>query len=122
MAPGPATGPAAGLDAVLDDLASRFDEHRAALADFVAIPSVSTDPAHAADVRRAADWVEARLAAAGPLEVERLETARHPAVLARWDGAPGAPTVLVYGHMDVQPPDPLDAWARPRVHGWRRRT
>lgn len=104
---------AIGLDAVLDDLASRFGEHRAALADFVAIPSVSTDPAHATDVRRAAAWVEARLAAAGPLEVERLETARHPAVLARWDGAPGAPTVLVYGHMDVQPPDPLEAWASP---------
>ena len=98
---------------VLDDLASRFDEHRAALAEFVAIPSVSTDPIHAGDVRRAADWVAGRLRTAGPMDVEVIETAGHPAVLARWDGAEGAPTVLVYGHMDVQPPDPLDAWASP---------
>ena len=101
------------LQPVLDDLASRFDEYRAALAEFVSIPSVSTDPAHAGDVRRAADWVAGRLRGAGPMDVEVVETAGHPAVLARWDGAEGAPTVLVYGHMDVQPPDPLDAWASP---------
>ena len=103
----------ANLDAVLDDLQGREAEHRAALAEFVAIPSVSTDPAHADDVRRAAAWIEARLRAVPQLDVERVETDRHPAVLARWDGAPGAPTVLVYGHMDVQPPDPLEAWDSP---------
>jgi acetylornithine deacetylase/succinyl-diaminopimelate desuccinylase-like protein len=101
------------LRPVLDDLAAAFDTHRAALAEFVAIPSVSTDPAHAGDVRRAAEWVAGRLRAAGPLRVEVAETGGHPAVLAAWDGAEGAPTVLVYGHMDVQPPDPLDAWASP---------
>jgi acetylornithine deacetylase/succinyl-diaminopimelate desuccinylase-like protein len=100
----------APLEKVLAELASGFAAHRAALAEFVAIPSVSTDPAHAADVARAADWVAGRLRDAGPLEVERVETGGHPAVLASWDGAPGAPTVLIYGHMDVQPPDPLDAW------------
>lgn len=103
----------ADLPTVLDDLAGAFDAHRAALAEFVAIPSVSTDPAYADDVRHAADWIETRLCAMGDLRVERIDTPRHPAVLASWDGAPGAPTVLVYGHMDVQPPDPLDAWASP---------
>lgn len=106
-APGNPTAP---LDKVLAELASGFTAHRDALREFVAIPSVSTDPAHAADVARAADWVEARLRAAGPLDVQQIATDGHPAVLASWDGAPGAPTVLVYGHMDVQPPDPLDAW------------
>ncbi len=83
------------------------------LADFVAIPSISTDPAHAEDVRRAAGWVADRLRRAGDIHVEVWETTYHPAVYGRWDGAPGAPTVLVYGHMDVQPPDPLDAWHSP---------
>lgn len=101
------------LATVLDDLASREAEHRAALAEFVAIPSVSTDPERADDVRRAAAWIETRLRALPQLAVERVETDRHPAVLARWDGAPGAPTVLVYGHMDVQPPGPLAAWDSP---------
>lgn len=101
------------LDAVIDDLLGRFDDHVRALEAFVAIPSISTDPAHAGDVRRAASWVADRLRAAGPLHVEVLEGNGHPAVFASWDGAPGAPTVLVYGHMDVQPPDPLDAWHSP---------
>lgn len=101
----------AELERVLADLASGFSDHVAALRTFVSIPSVSTDPAHADDVRRAADWVADRLERAGPLDVEIVETGGHPAVLASWDGAPAAPTVLIYGHMDVQPPDPLDAWA-----------
>jgi acetylornithine deacetylase/succinyl-diaminopimelate desuccinylase-like protein len=64
-------------------------------------------------VRRAAEWVAARLRRAGDVEVEVWETPRHPAVYGRWNGAPGAPTVLVYGHMDVQPPDPIEAWDSP---------
>jgi acetylornithine deacetylase/succinyl-diaminopimelate desuccinylase-like protein len=83
------------------------------LAEFVAIPSISTDPAHADDVRRAAEWVASRLRAAGPIDVDVWKTARHPVVFGRWDGARGAPTVLVYGHADVQPPDPVDAWQSP---------
>jgi len=83
------------------------------LAEFVSIPSVSTDPAHANDVRRASEWVAARLRRAGPIQIEMWETPRHPAVFGRWDGAPGAPTVLVYGHCDVQPADPIDLWKSP---------
>jgi acetylornithine deacetylase/succinyl-diaminopimelate desuccinylase-like protein len=101
------------MDAVrrhLDAHARRFQDE---LAEFVAIPSISTDPARAADVRRASDWVASRLRRAGPISVDTWDTARHPAVFGRWDGAPGAPTVLVYGHCDVQPADPLPAWDSP---------
>ncbi len=104
----------APLDAVLTTLEERRPAYEERVARLVAIPSVSTDPAHAEDVRAAAETVAGWLREAGPLEVEILATEGHPAVLARWDGAPeGAPTVLVYGHMDVQPPDPLEAWTSP---------
>jgi len=81
-----------------------------ALVQFAAIPSVSTDPAHAADVARASRWVSDALQAAGPIAVKTFTTAGHPIVYGEWLGAPGKRTVLVYGHYDVQPPDPLDQW------------
>ncbi len=101
------------MDAVLKVLADKHDSYLRDLAEFVAIPSVSTDPAHASDVRRAADWVAHRLRKSGPIEVEKWETPHYPAVFGNWNGAPGAPTVLIYGHMDVQPPDPVEAWHSP---------
>lgn len=103
-----------GDDAVLSLLADGYDRSLELLRAFVAIPSVSTDPEHAGDVRRAALWVAERLEAIPELEVEVWDTPRHPAVYARWDAAgDDAPTVLVYGHMDVQPPEPLEAWHSP---------
>lgn len=95
---------------ILDDNEARYLRE---IADFVAIPSVSTDPAHAADVRRAAEWVANRLRRAGPTDVEIWETPCHPAVFGRWNGAPDAPAVLVYGHVDVQPADPVELWNSP---------
>jgi acetylornithine deacetylase/succinyl-diaminopimelate desuccinylase-like protein len=89
-----------------DHAAGTLDE----LIAFAAIPSVSTDPAHADDVARAASWVEKALRSAGPFTVRSIATARNPVVYAEWLGAPGKPTVLVYGHYDVQPPDPLEKW------------
>ena len=83
------------------------------LIEFVTIPSVSTDPAYADGMAAAAAWVAAQLTQAGMDHVQVLPTARHPVVYADWLHAPGAPTLLVYGHYDVQPPDPLDAWASP---------
>jgi acetylornithine deacetylase/succinyl-diaminopimelate desuccinylase-like protein len=100
-------------DAVLQILVGNEKLYLRELAEFVAIPSVSTDPAHASDVRRAAEWVAQRLRKAGPIEVETWETPRHPAVFGRWNGAPGAPTVLIYGHCDVQPAEPLELWHSP---------
>lgn len=94
----------------LDQNETRDD---AELMDLLRMPSISTDPAHAADVAATADWVAERLARAGVPEVEVLPTAGHPVVLARWHAAPGKPTVLVYGHFDVQPADPLELWESP---------
>ncbi|MEZ4719234.1 MAG: M20/M25/M40 family metallo-hydrolase [Caldilineaceae bacterium] len=85
----------------------------AELIEFAAIPSVSTDPAYADGMAAAAAWVAGQLTRAGMDNVQILSTARHPVVYADWLHAPGAPTLLVYGHYDVQPPDPLDAWASP---------
>ena len=79
----------------------------AELRDFLAIPSVSADPAHAADVERAAEWVAAKVLSLGG-EAEIREDGR--LVVGEIAGPPGAPTVLVYGHYDVQPPAPLELW------------
>ncbi|MEZ5291277.1 MAG: dipeptidase [Vicinamibacterales bacterium] len=101
------------LDDVLAHLAANRDRVLASLLEFAAIPSVSTDPAHAADVARASRWVADRIAAAGPFDVRVRPTGGHPVVYAEWLHAPGRPTVLVYGHYDVQPPDPLEKWNTP---------
>ncbi|MDE3054718.1 MAG: M20/M25/M40 family metallo-hydrolase, partial [Gemmatimonadota bacterium] len=101
------------LDAVLEHLRSRREAILGALVEFASIPSVSTDPAHAADMKAAARWVADRLRAAGPFRVEVMPTAGNPVVYGEWLGAPGRPTVLVYGHYDVQPEDPVEKWASP---------
>lgn len=84
--------------------------HMEELMALLRIPSVSTDPARAGDVRQAGEWVLQNLRGMG-LKAELCETGGHPIVYAEWLGAgEGAPTVLVYGHYDVQPPDPLELW------------
>jgi acetylornithine deacetylase/succinyl-diaminopimelate desuccinylase-like protein len=97
-----------------DYLNTHQDRFTAELADFVRIPSVSADPAHVADVARAGDWVADRLRRAGIENVRVLPTEGHPVVYGDWLHA-GAdrPTVLIYGHFDVQPPEPLDLWTTP---------
>jgi len=87
------------------------------LLDFVAIPSVSTDPAYADGITQAASFLAGRLTAAGLEHAAVRPTGGHPVVTADWLGAPGAPTLLIYGHYDVQPPDPLDKWASPPFAG-----
>src|SRR5688572_4578242 len=81
--------------------------------DFLRIPSISTLPEHAPDVRRAAEWLAETLRSAGLENVSVEETGFHPVVYADWLHAEGAPTALVYGHYDVQPVDPLDLWTSP---------
>lgn len=100
-------------EAVLADLDRHHDADLQALFDLIRIPSVSADPERSAEVRRAAEYVAARLREAGPFETVVHETGGHPVVTASWRGAPGAPTVLVYGHYDVQPPDPVEKWRTP---------
>jgi acetylornithine deacetylase/succinyl-diaminopimelate desuccinylase-like protein len=82
------------------------------LTAWIACPSISADPAYAADVRASAETAAARMRAAG-LTGEVLETAGHPVAYGAWLGAPGAPTILIYGHHDVQPADPLELWTTP---------
>ncbi|MDH3223834.1 MAG: dipeptidase [Gemmatimonadota bacterium] len=83
------------------------------LFDFLRIPSVSAKSDHDEDTYKAAEWVAAHMKAAG-LSAEIVATPGHPVVLGEWRGAgDDAPTILVYGHYDVQPPDPLDLWHSP---------
>jgi acetylornithine deacetylase/succinyl-diaminopimelate desuccinylase-like protein len=83
------------------------------LKDLIRIPSISTLPEHKGDVERAAQFVAASLRGAGLENVEIVPTTGHPLVYADWLHAPGKPTVLCYGHYDVQPADPLDLWITP---------
>ncbi len=94
----------------LDENHDRFLDE---LLDFLRIPSVSALPDHADDVARAADWVADRLRAAGVEGVRVLPTGGHPVVYGEWLHATGKPTVLIYGHFDTQPADPLNLWTSP---------
>ncbi len=100
------------LEQVQALLQERAAASLAELIEFAGIPSVSAQAQHQPDVLRAADWLANRLRQAG-LSAELWPTAGHPAVYAEWLGAPGAPTLLVYGHYDVQPPEPLERWHTP---------
>lgn len=103
------------LNPVEEWLAEHGDANLQNLIDFVSIPSVSSDRDHAHDVRECAKWLKADLQDAGLENVEILETKGHPSVYADWLRAddPDAPTVLIYGHFDVQPADPVDLWTTP---------
>ncbi|QBD76289.1 dipeptidase [Ktedonosporobacter rubrisoli] len=88
-------------------------QHQDELLQFLSIPSISSLPAHAADVQRAAQWVADRLTSAGLEHVKVLATGGHPVVYGEWLHAPEKPTVLIYGHFDTQPVDPLELWTHP---------
>jgi acetylornithine deacetylase/succinyl-diaminopimelate desuccinylase-like protein len=81
--------------------------------DFVRIPSISALPEHADDVQQAAEWTAKRLEAAGVENARILPTGGHPVVYGDWLHAPGKPTILIYGHFDVQPVDPVEQWQTP---------
>ena len=93
-----------------------YQENQAALLEglktWLRIPSISTLSEHQPDIRRAAEFALNELRAAG-LSGELIEGEGNPLVFAEWTGAPGKPTLLLYGHYDVQPPDPLDEWKSP---------
>lgn len=97
------------LDAYLDANREAFQSD---LCSLLSIASVSTDRSHAEEVRRAAQWLASQFASIG-MQAEVFETAGNPIVLAESPPVPGAPTVLVYGHYDVQPADPLSEWVTP---------
>jgi acetylornithine deacetylase/succinyl-diaminopimelate desuccinylase-like protein len=100
----------------VNDVLAYIDAHRGQfedeLAELLRIPSVSADPAHTDDVRRAGTWVRDHITGLG-LDAQIIETGGHPVVYAESPPLPGKPVALVYGHYDVQPPDPLDEWTSP---------
>ena len=102
--------------APLDWLARNEEAVLRRLNEFLAIPSVSTRSEHREDVARCAEWLVAELRRIG-LQAAAHRTPGHPVVLAHWQGAPGTPTILIYGHYDVQPPEPLDLWRSPPFVG-----
>jgi acetylornithine deacetylase/succinyl-diaminopimelate desuccinylase-like protein len=98
---------------VIDHIQTHRDRYVSELGKFLAIPSISALPEHASDVRRCAEWTADEMRGIGLEHVELIETAGHPAVYADWLHAEGAPTILFYGHYDVQPVDPLSLWQSP---------
>lgn len=98
------------LDSYLQDVRAR---QLAELCEWLRIPSISTLPQHRADVEQAAGWLAQKMTASGLENVEILKTSGHPLVYGDWLHAAGAPTILMYGHYDVQPVDPLALWTSP---------
>src|SRR5207249_4647447 len=100
------------MDQVLSEIESRREESVKLLKDFLRMASVSTRPENSRDVNECASWVAEQLGAAG-LDARVLATAGHPAVLAKNQHRADRPTVLFYGHYDVQPAEPLELWTTP---------
>jgi len=108
------TTPSSAIDPAVESwLGAHADERLASYKDFLRIPSISTLPAHADDCRRAAEWIGDDLRRIGFEHVSVELTPGHPIVYGDWLHAPGAQTVLVYCHYDVQPVDPLELWDSP---------
>jgi acetylornithine deacetylase/succinyl-diaminopimelate desuccinylase-like protein len=101
------------MHSVIDFIQLHRDRYVDELKGYLAIPSISALPQHAADVRRCAEWTADELRRIGMQDVRVEETPGHPIVYAEWLGAEGAPTILFYGHYDVQPVDPLNEWTSP---------
>ncbi len=101
------------MAALAEYIDSMRDTHLEELKDFLRIPSISTKSENKGDLERAANWVADKLRAAGMDSVEILPTGGHPMVYAEWLKAPGEPTILFYGHYDVQPAEPLELWTTP---------
>jgi acetylornithine deacetylase/succinyl-diaminopimelate desuccinylase-like protein len=101
------------MNQVVDFINVNRDRYVEELKQYLAIPSVSALPQHAADIVRAAEWTRDALIAAGIDNARLIETPGNPVVYGEWLGAPGKPTILFYGHYDVQPVDPVDLWTSP---------
>jgi acetylornithine deacetylase/succinyl-diaminopimelate desuccinylase-like protein len=98
---------------VIDFINTNRDRYIDELKHFLAIPSVSALPEHASDVKRCAEWTAGEMRRVGLKNVRLVETAGNPVVYGDWLHASGAPTMLLYGHYDVQPVDPVDLWESP---------
>src|SRR5499425_861310 len=101
------------MNNILDFINTHRDRYVDELKQYLAIPSISALPQHAADVRRAAEWTAESMTAAGLQSVRLIDTPGNPVVYGDWLNAPGKPTILFYGHYDVQPVDPVELWTSP---------
>ncbi len=101
------------MDNVIDFININRERYLEELKSFLAIPSISALPQHAGDVKRCADWCSDEMRRIGLQNVRLVATPGNPVVYGDWLGAPGAPTILFYGHYDVQPVDPLELWESP---------
>jgi acetylornithine deacetylase/succinyl-diaminopimelate desuccinylase-like protein len=101
------------MDKTVDLINVNRDHYVEQLKDYLAIPSISALPQHKDDVRRCAEWTAEEMRRIGLQNVRLEETPGHPVVYGEWLGAAGAPTILFYGHYDVQPVDPVNLWTSP---------
>jgi len=101
------------MQQVLTYIEANRDRYLTELKEFLAIPSVSSQTDHTADMRRCAEWIAQELQKIGMQHIQIMNTPGHPVVFGEWLGAHGRPTVLLYGHYDVQPVDPVDLWTTP---------
>jgi len=101
------------MNAVIDFINTSRDRYVDELKAFLAIPSISALPQHAGDVRACAQWAADEMQRIGLQNVRLVDTPGFPIVYGDWLSAPGAPTILFYGHYDVQPVDPLELWESP---------
>jgi acetylornithine deacetylase/succinyl-diaminopimelate desuccinylase-like protein len=101
------------MNEVVDYINVNRDRYVEELKQYLAIPSISALPEHTADTRRAAEWTADALRSAGLQNVRLIDTPGNPVVYGDWLGAPGKPTILFYGHYDVQPVDPVNLWTSP---------
>ncbi len=105
------------MNQVIDAINTSRDRYVEELKAFLAIPSVSALPEHTGDVRRTAEWTAEEMRRIGLGNVRVIDTPGHPVVYGDWLMADGAPTILIYGHYDVQPVDPIDLWDSPPFEG-----
>lgn len=96
-----------------EDLKANEKAHIEEMLELIRIPSVSTSPDHKGDMQVTAEWVAARLTTAGVPEVRIAQSNGHPSVLGRWHVSDEQPTILIYGHFDVQPEEPVELWTTP---------
>src|SRR5437764_679832 len=101
------------MNNVIDFINTNRDKYVDELKAYLAIPSISALPEHAADVKRAAEWTAEEMRRIGMQNVRLVDTPGFPVVYGDWLSAAGAPTILFYGHYDVQPVDPLELWESP---------